>query len=121
MTRILVVALLLTGLTAPLRAQWYNPDFHWERLQHRYPALQQIDNTREKSWATHAVVAVGVGHLVGVLPGVSRRQGMQALCSFYIGREFYGLFWQGNRKWVDIAGDMIAPCGVVAIVRRWVR
>lgn len=103
---------------SPLSAQWYNPDRAWESWQRRHPWLQQLDNTDAKSWGIHAAVAVGAGSLLGLVPGVSRKTGMQAMCAFYVGREFYGVAFEGNRKWLDATMDVVAPCVAVALVNR---
>lgn len=116
MRGLILCAALLFAL--PCQAQWYNPDAVWEKWQSRNPWMYELDNTREKSWGMHAAVAVTGGSLMGLIPGVSRRTGYQAFCAFYLGREFYGVAFQGNRKWIDVAGDVLSPCLAGEVMKR---
>jgi hypothetical protein len=114
----IALALLVLLLAFPVEAQWYNPDSHWEKWQQRNPWMQQLDNTREKSWGMHAVVAIGAGSAIGLIPGLTRKQGYQTMCAFYLGREFYGVAFQNNRKWLDAAMDVVSPCLAGELVKR---
>lgn len=103
-----VASASLNSLTAP--------DREWERLQQRHPALQQLDNQSWKTWLWHGALTYAGGEAIAAFTPLSARQGRWTMAAFYVLREAHGVIAQGNRNYLDVAGDVGVPL-LVARVR----
>lgn len=91
------------------------PDRAWEGLQAKHPRLYQLDNTPAKSWLTHSLVTVSVGHLLALTPWIDAQTGMRAMVLVYFTREVHNILNDGNRRYGDAAGDVLVPLAVVEL------
>lgn len=107
------LALLLLLTFQRVEAQGF--DREWERIQQRYPVLQQLDNEDWKTWGWHAVIAVGVGHSIALLPYINRKTGMRLMVGYYFIRELDGVL-RGNPKKFDAFMDVAVPLFTVELI-----
>lgn len=92
-----------------LMLQFREPDRIWERWERHNQWMYKLDNSDPKSWVIHSASALGFGSLIGLLPYVSKKQGVEAMLWFYFVRELNGVVREGNEKYVDAYYDWFVP------------
>lgn len=100
---------LLLILLLQFRLPFNEPDRAWQRIANHNKWMYQIDNRPWKTWIDHSLLTVGVGSAIGLLPNISKKDGMVMMVEFYFIRELYTIVVEGNRKYVDSINDVLFP------------
>jgi len=102
-------------MSATLDALLSLPDRAWETAQRRWPVLYRLDDRNWKTWCWHSVIALVLGHLIAMLPGISLAGGLILALVFYAAREIAArLAFGWQYKPLDGLMDVLIPAIVCA-------